>query len=612
MISIAEELKWLTDHPAFEERPATIDEFLGEEYLNLRDGVRPAVLKELRSMFGEKVDGVKIARVQRAIFTGAIGIGKTTVASIVLPYMAHWCLCLKNPQEFFDLLPGSRIAFMMMSTSETQAKEVLFGDIDARIGYSKWFREKYPKDPNWKNQIRFPKDIWILPGDSSETTFEGYNILGGIIDEADSHKVTKDKDYADVGYDTIQARVESRFQNRGFVMVVGQMKKANGFAARKYNEFRKDENAHAARLTIWESFGWQKFLKPDGTRDSFWYDTQRKTIVPPGLVEFTDNSQMIEIPNVYYKPFDDNPEKALRDLAGIPPATGDPFISLVHRITEARDRWLENYNDMGSPVKDNPTRVILEPWFRASDPLKRAVHVDLAYSSNGDAAGIAMGHVFKMVENEGELKPYIVIDMVARIKAAPGTEIMIQDVRHLIYYMRDELRFKIKTVTMDGFQSTDMMQQLRKKRFNVDYLSIDKSMLPYYDLREAIYEERIELPPYITYINKGDVDKVEILVKELSELEDDGKKVDHPENGSKDVADAVAGVVTTLMGDRQFRRGRRDMGGGDGSGSGANPFEVGKPSGPGGMGGDGSFHHPAMGNMQGLSAPPPPSSLSPF
>jgi hypothetical protein len=31
---------------------------------------------------------------------------------------------------------------------------------------------------------------------------------------------------------------------------------------------------------------------------------------------------LIEIPNVYRREFENNPEKALRDLAGIPPATG--------------------------------------------------------------------------------------------------------------------------------------------------------------------------------------------------------------------------------------------------------------------------------------------------
>jgi hypothetical protein len=84
---------------------------------------------------------------------------------------------------------------------------------------------------------------------------------------------------------------------------------------------------------------------------------------------------------------------------------------------------------------------------------------------------------------------------------------------------------------------------------------VDKSTLPYEDLREAIYEERIEFPPYLTYAKKGDTERVEFAIKELMELQDTGKKIDHPVDGSKDLADAMAGVATTLMGDRTYRRG---------------------------------------------------------
>lgn len=166
-----------------------------------------------------------------------------------------------------------------------------------------------------------------------------------------------------------------------------------------------------------------------------------------------------------------------------------------------------------------------------------------------------MGHIEEIVEREGEKKPYIVIDMLLRIHALPGTEIMLSDVRHLIYYLRDDLRFRVTGVSLDGFQSTDTLQQLRKKRMSADYVSVDKSTLPYEDLREAIYERRFEFPPYKTYLFRGSTDRVEIAVQELMRLQFDGKKVDHPADGSKDVADAMAGVCYMLMGDRNYRKG---------------------------------------------------------
>jgi hypothetical protein len=557
----AAELQWLKDHPEFDERPASLPEFLGPDYLNIEDKVRPGLRDALVAIFGNEVNADRIALVERAMVTGAIGIGKTTFASIALPYMVHWVLCLKNPQDYFNLLDGSRIAFMQMSTSESQAKEVVFGDIKARIQHSKWFAENFPYDTSFKNQLRFPKEIWILPGDSAETTFEGYNILAGILDEADSHKVTEDKDYAEQGYDTIHSRISSRYidektnGHKGLIIVIGQMKKANGFAHKKYEELLQDDRAHVVRMTIWESLGWHRFLKPDGTRDSFFYDTRRKQIIPSGVAGVISNPHMIEIPTAYLVNFKNKPEKALKDLAGIPPATNDPFISLADKVDACVLKWKERVETDESPVDESPTRPKFRDWFRANgDPRKRALHLDIAYSAEGDAAAIAMGHVSEIVEIDNEQKPYIILDCLIRVKAQPGTEIMISDLRRYIYDLRYELGFKIRDVTMDGFQSTDTQQQLRKRKFAVTPLSVDKSTLPYEDLREAIYEERLEFPPYMTYLNKGDTTLVEIAVQELLQLQDTGKKIDHPKGGSKDVADAMAGVCSTLMGDRQYRK----------------------------------------------------------
>lgn len=595
-VALAKSLKFLQDYPWFQERPASIMEFLGPQYLNIAKGVRPGIKAELLTLFGEEPNPHRVALFEEGMFTGAIGIGKTTIASVVIPYMVHHTLCLKDPQDFYELLPGSRIAFMQMSTSDSQAKETLFGDIKARIQHSPWFMQGWMYDKDYKNQLRFPKDVWVLPGNSQETTFEGYNILGGILDEADSHKVTEEKDYADQGFTTIDSRIRSRFQDRGFLMVVGQMKKADGFAARKYSDMNKNPKAHTIRMSIWESLGWQKYMKADGTRDSFFYDTHRKTIVPALAVPLMKNSQnLIEIPCVYQKPFENAPEKALRDLAGIPPAINDPFISLVDRITDAQEKWTEMFGQK-SPVDESPIRPQFYDWFTSKDGLKRAVAIDVGLKQ--DAMGIAMGHVREVVEINGELKPFIVFDYLMRIKAAPGTEIILGDMRLMIYHTIEDLNFKVRTLTMDGFQSTDSLQQFQKKHILADYLSVDRQKLPYEDLREAIYERRIAFPTYMTKLVKGDDTAVNIAYKELSELQDNGKKIDHPPTGSKDVADAMAAVTYMLMGDRSFRKGVTSI-----------TFDTQEQLQPAGESGSGStLLHPALGSFGNLSAPIPPSA----
>lgn len=493
----------------------------------------------------------------------------TTFASIALPYMVHWVLCLKDPQGYYNLLPGSRIAFMMMSTSEQQAREVIFGDIEARIKNSEWFKKNAKRNDKFTKQIRFDKDVWIIPGDSQETTFEGYNILGGILDEADSHKQTKEKDYAEDGYNTILNRIKSRYVDnnndereghRGLIIVIGQMKRAGGFVAQKYEEFLDDEHSYTKRMTIWESFGWDKYLNPDGTRNSFWYDIKRKEILPQGMAEFldSDNTQdnLIEVPKKFLHEFKNKPEKALKDLAGIPPFSTDPFISMYYKVEECEDRYIENHITYpNGPIDDSCTNPKIADWFIGEDRIKRVIHVDMAYSADGDAATIVMGHVSKLVEdNDGDLSPYIVIDMLMRIRAKPGSEILFRDIRQYIYELKAR-KFRINKVTLDGFQSIDTMQQLRRKRIAVDYLSVDKSKQPYEDLREAIYEDRIEFPRYLTHVNPDSVDTTDVLKKELLELTDTGPKIDHPKKGSKDLADGVAAVVSTLMDDNTYRKG---------------------------------------------------------
>lgn len=908
VVSLAAEAKWLRDNPHFRERPASIREFMGPDYLDLVDTIRPGILAALVGIFGEEVDPYWTSIKRRAAMTGSIGFGKSFAASIILVYFVHWVQCLKEPQEFLGLAKGSRIAFMMMSTSERQAREVLFGDVKARVNNSPWFQRFCKYDPQFRNQLRFPRDIWIVPGGSEETRFEGYNVLCkdeltealtrdgwrrydqlsvgqeiltlnhetgmsewqpirrinvfdspgelvlmegnefsslstdghrwatttrwgtrrwrttatlngedripisapgadlpvvathsdalveavawfytegtivgrsgatiyqksgtrncdriracltsllgpaserlqttnsgsgepmwrenpksdkpltefrlnrwagpvllehapdkvptheflssltqaqldlfldvsmeadnrgpglfsqknhamseafafaavlagravsvkpqhqptasggydmlnvrllrknsvspvaaarqrggafsitrvphegivwcptvqnstwlarrkgsvyftgncGVIDEADSHRHTNLKDYAEQGLDTISSRIASRFpdfasgKHRGLIVVIGQMKSATGFMHRIYTEWADDPDASTTRMMLWESLGWHKFTEnPDDAaagretapRKSFVYDVDRKRILPTaeartlGIDFVTPDSGYIEVPTMYLSEFRRDPVKALRDLAGIPPEAADPFISLPDRILRCQDHW---HARLGEDPRcgDEPTW----PQLRlpvARDAIKRVIHLDLAVSGQGDALGLAMGHIAGIVDVDGEEKPLIVFDLLMRIHAPSGGEIILGDVRRVIYRIARELRYPVKLVTADGFSSIDTLQQLRKQHINADYLSVDKTKQPYEDLREAIYDERVLFPRYMSRIREGDTDPVNIAYRELSQLSDTGMKIDHPESGqgSKDVSDAMAGVVHVLMSQIQYRRG---------------------------------------------------------
>nr|DAK84365.1 MAG TPA: Large subunit terminase [Caudoviricetes sp.] len=899
-------------------RPATIQEFCGPGYLNERN-VRPGIMAALIETFGEEVNAYSISNKRRALLTGAIGIGKSTYAAIALSYMVHWIKCLKNPKEFYNLSEDSVIGFMMMSTTEKLAQEVIFQKVKKRIQNSVWFQNWAPlaeENRRMQKQMRFEGDIWIVPGSSLETSFEGYDILGGIVDEGDSHNVTDTKDYAEAGYNSIESRIESRFtdfntgQHRGLMICIGQAKRKGGFMLRHYEDFDKDPDSVAVRMTIWESFGWYNYTKDKADikrgyetaeRDSFYYDIRKRTLLSKEAAQVIMNKDLIEVPTQYRKSFERDPVKALRDLAGIPPEVDDPFISRPDFILDNQELWHERFPEYDSPVgtESRLDKIVLPDWFSPNSldgPLRRVIHIDTAYcvddltevltqrgwlrydqieigdktlgldpvthkarwdrinklnifdydgelnsleteghsslttdnhrwyvdqrkfnnetrrydslepavvmskdlntrhtiigaaevenlptertqrdetvelvgwfwteghinrcrrtgkqldgieisqswrvnednckrieaclrglfgdpvdlftrggckapvkpewrmhksggnirfylnswigkrlktlapdrrptfefissltreqlelfvevseladrtkpgciaqkdgksleavqmayvllgrrtairvngndmtvlssyresrrkikykpeihkrvsykgivwcpttdtgswlarrngktyftgnSPEGDALGFAMAHVPEKIDQYGEERPVIVFDLLLRIKATPSVEINFGEIRKFIYSLRDDYGFEIDIVTIDGFNSFDFIQQLRRNKIKSDYLSVDKTKAPYEDLREAINDLRCLMPKYMVHYTLSDTKIVNIAYKELSEVQDVGKKIDHPKDGSKDVADAITGCVHTLVSFSKYTREARTV-----------------------------------------------------
>jgi hypothetical protein len=172
-----------------------------------------------------------------------------------------------------------------------------------------------------------------------------------------------------------------------------------------------------------------------------------------------------------------------------------------------------------------------------------AIHGDMAIK--GDRAGVAMCHVRSWDRREWpipggglmlEQRPIVKMDFAtafeadARATPAPR-EVQIRWYRKLIWELRSR-GFQIVYVSFDNFQSADSMQILESWGIEAERASTDTSTALYDGLKDVLYDSRLE-----GYYN-------ELLTKELRTLTKlKNGKIDHVPNGSKDIADALAGAV---------------------------------------------------------------------
>lgn len=73
------------------------------------------------------------------IFTGAIGLGKSTIAVICLLYLLYRLLCLKDPYLYYGLQPIDKITISLMNITIENAKGVAQDKMNQMILSSEWF-----------------------------------------------------------------------------------------------------------------------------------------------------------------------------------------------------------------------------------------------------------------------------------------------------------------------------------------------------------------------------------------------------------------------------------------------------------------------------------------
>jgi len=160
----------------YEEIPVSIDQFIADpKYLGslYENGnlVYPFWKEFMHNFFHNNPD-----KAFEIALSGAIGIGKSTVAAIMMTYIIYKTLCLKNPREFYHLTGNSPIVFVVMNLTLDLAYSGLYTLIVENIKESPWFQERVDIRGKYDYIIEFGNGIQLIAGSNTNHVI-GKNVI---------------------------------------------------------------------------------------------------------------------------------------------------------------------------------------------------------------------------------------------------------------------------------------------------------------------------------------------------------------------------------------------------------------------------------------------------
>lgn len=510
----------------FIEEPAPLDDLLySEDYLNIKklSDIQYDFIKHGTQVYKDeeldKLGWEKQRRVGELIAKWGKGGGKDMCSALTFTIVAHYLLCLRNPQKYYGQANTTSIDMLNMAYNSAQAKDVFFKYLSSMIQSCKWFNNKATIQVE---KIEFDKNIWAYSGNSFEEAFEGKNLILCVLDEISAFKTKQEVEHlsikrmraprysAESVYDMAKSSVESRFSGGiGKVISLSFPRFKNDYICQLYETGKKFASTYVSFGATWD-------VNPNKKRSDF----DDEFLKNPERAEGRYACNPVGIEGGYFR----NKDKL---IAAFPLVSED-------RIPTVNDR---------TPY--------LKPELKCLHNYLCSIHIDLGLTN--DHAGIAMSHVCGSVKevksNElGEKttidKPVVELDLATSFIAPMNGEIQFAHIRAFILDLVNK-EFKIGKITLDNFQSADFLQIMASMGILTEKRSVDRTTEAYDCLKELVYDGRMKGYSYLRQIESGigTIEKNEILEEMFNLILVAGRKVDHSAIGSKDLSDAIAGSV---------------------------------------------------------------------
>lgn len=447
--------------------------------------------------------------------------GKDAIASLILLYIAYWCLCLESPQRFFNLPEGEPIDLVNIAINAEQANSIFFEKVRQRVLRWRWLSSRYNikmsgaflgqvQEEDFfsqviitKNGILFPKMIRAISGHSGEASQEGKNVLFFCADECSGFDDSATTNRAQKLFDMLRSSAVSRFGERWKGLCISFPRYRGDFILRMYDRAQTELHWYSDKAATWE-------VKPAHLFKDY----------PEKYFEFDG----WKIPLEFEKEFKLDPNDARGKYGCEPVEMSSPFIENPERIDWCVDHQRIPIIDTEDYLDDKYVKKRIVTFRTDSTFKQRIITIDLGLVSDSAALGI---YHKEFSETDGVL---LVQDWVGTWSPNKnsGYIVSLTDIEDFILKVRE--KFNIAGVYFDQWNSALLSQRLASAGIpsEIYYLNFQD----YRNWKGNVYLGKIKLLPF-----QRQVDEAKRLIMTRA------TRVDHPSDG------CFAGTTEVLLAD---------------------------------------------------------------
>lgn len=548
-IDESERLNILSSIIKFRDYVPTIEEFIKDDYYLgkvVGDNLYPYWLDVLKEIYPNPYETKTTI-----IFKGAIGCGKTFATKIMIYYDLAKLLLMENPEEFFGIKFEKGVAIKLFSVDKDKANKTMVAPIWSTL-YSidiPFFNEFFVKKKHKKvSKIKSAELMSFKLHINSAKTLNDLiseDVFTTVLSELNFIKRHK----AEKILSQVYSRLYSRFK-RGLGLfnhvIIDSSDTSVGSVVEtfiKESPYAKSDKCLIYSTPIWEA---KKHLGLYFNRGYFYVyagDAETPAFIlekDPYFYENLDQDRIIKVPDELRDMYEADLELALKDTAGISIFNNSLFFTNETKYENAFSLPNATMDEITLDFFDNST--LMEYVRDAIDdllPIDRKIYARLDLGLVHDNAGIALGYADsyqkkKVGDKEVELGTYK-IPIAFSLSRLPEQETCISKIFEFFVEL-SQMRH-LELVTTDQYQSSQLRQDLERLGIKTKLLSVDRNTEAYAVTKRLMYEGRLKLcnNPILKWEGKN-----LILFK---------GKVDHQSFSSKDIFDAVAGVVKSMVDD---------------------------------------------------------------